>query len=37
MNEPGRSAGGTLELSKITIGEPQMISFSIPGKYEPMP
>ncbi len=37
MNEPGRSAGGTLELSKITIGEPQMISFSIPEKYEPMP
>ena len=37
MSEPGRTAGGTLELSKITIGEPQTMSFSIPEKYQPMP
>lgn len=35
--EPGRTAGGTLELSRITLDEPQQMSFVVPEKFEPMP
>ena len=37
MREPGRTASGTLELSKITIGGSQPMPFVIPEKYAPMP
>lgn len=37
LAEPGRSARGTLALSKIQIGEPPNISFKVPEKFTPMP
>ncbi|MFZ1688936.1 MAG: DUF4292 domain-containing protein, partial [Flavobacteriales bacterium] len=37
LAEPGRSARGTLALSKIQIGEPPTISFKVPEKFTPMP
>ncbi|MDQ3100035.1 MAG: DUF4292 domain-containing protein, partial [Bacteroidota bacterium] len=37
LSEPGRKASGTMELSRITLDEPQPMSFTVPEKYEPMP
>ena len=37
LAEPGRSARGTLVLSKIQLGEPPNISFKVPEKFTPMP
>jgi hypothetical protein len=37
LSEPGRTASGTLELSKITLEGPLQLSFNVPEKYQPMP
>lgn len=37
LGEPGRTARGTLALSKIQVGEPPNISFKVPEKFGPMP
>jgi hypothetical protein len=37
LSEPGRTASGTMELSKITLEGPLAMTFNIPEKYQPMP
>lgn len=37
LSEPGRQAGGLLELSRITFEGPLQTPFKIPEKYAPMP
>ncbi len=37
LSEPGRTATGTLELSRMTLEGPLNISFSVPEKFVPMP
>jgi hypothetical protein len=37
LSEPGRMASATLELSKITLSGPLLMSFRVPEKFTPMP